>query len=1030
MEVIRNLYDKFVGGITGDETHFLPSWTEVDDSGANRLRTADLLVNQIQSFSQELELPPEIAAVPRVPVPLVSASFLWPFGGAAHPANTDSPFLKGGPFPGELGDGFLNRLIKEAVPADRALEHYRQHDLGGPAALNRRYELIIEQQRSRDEACGFAIAPEIEKYFQAESLFLSPHHPGMRITRALAAQCFDRMGVPRDCTDRLARSLKRSPFPQVELPIHPAVARHFGLSYIDRETGFYWHGEGRFTWEQWVLRYMTYTWSPALFEGWTIASSNPGSARRLLSSALQDLPDSPLAHAGMAKALQAAHELEAAWPHITEAVRLAPEDPEFARVAAFIASGLHRRHEAVRFAMAAASFDPGSLGGLQLLARLQEDDGDFAGAEETRRTTVLLHPHHSGLVTDLGTTLARLDRLVEALACYQRGWELAPNEAGPYFGASNVLAKLERTEEAVNAVETALRLRPGVAAYFSHYGHLLLRLGRRQDGIAAFSTALELDPHNAGIHNLLADLMQRSKDGLKHAMEATRRAPAEPHYQVKEAQLLARHLRLPEAIEAYQRAIALLPDNLALHSELGALYVRLDRLEEAAFELKSALDPDAPSVKSVTDLSSVLMRMGRFEEAKKLVDHTVRLQPEEALLTTLQAEIGDVIAGRKFAEVESIFIAFEATEIIPCREFTAPACVRYTNFPEMNPTFGSHHVDLLYVEKKRWVPAVSLCQLPANAHLAVPNGEEFIPLVGTTVVAEQLRHDWIDKNLDDALAACTRREVVDEPAVLIGRYGVRTWGHWLGELLPKVVAVESRWPGRFRYILPDRFVTDPVHITAMQSLAYYGIGRERLILLPPKAMYSCPNLYVVTSAWSAERMLHPEVAMLMREHGPRDPEPSTGWLKAALLRRSTRTRNIRNIAAVESILVANGFALVDIEQLNFRQQVDLFRNSSAIACVLGSGLSGLMYAPRGIQILTIAPGEWGDLFFYSMMQERDAIFADVRGRTVATNRDDVGTSGFSVPTDALLAGLAAIRAGNATDDDGTNMPEALGAVSA
>jgi tetratricopeptide (TPR) repeat protein/capsular polysaccharide biosynthesis protein len=1034
MEVMRNLYDKVVGGITNDETYFLPSWTEVDDSGMKLLAHADLLVNQVQSFSRELDLPPGISAVRRISVPLVSASFLWPFGGAAHPSNTDSPFLKGGPFPGELGDGFLNRLIRDGVPADRALEQYRQHDLGGPAALDRRYELIIDQQRLRDEACDFSIAPEIEQHFRKESLFLSPHHPGLRITRALAAQCFYHMGAPRDCIEMLVRDLNRSPFPQVELPIHPTVARHFNLEYIHPETDFYWHGEGRFTWDQWVLRYMNYTWSPALFEGWTTASSEPQAARKLLSSVLETLPRSPLAHAGMAKALQAMHELEAALFHVTEAVRLAPEDPEFARIGAFVASGLGRREEAVQFAKTAATFEPGSIGNLQLLAKLQEDASDFNGAEKTRRTSVTLKPGSAGLVTDLGTTLSQLDRLDESLACYQRACEIAPNEAGAYFGASIVLARLGRTEEAIQQVETALRLRPGVGAYFSHYGHLLLRAGRRQDGIAAFLKVLEFDPNNAGVHHLLADLMLKehlSKEGLSHAAEAAKSAPTVPHYQVMQAQLLVRHLRLVDAIEMYRRAITLLPNDRNLHAELAALYFRLDRLEEASSELRLAIDPGALGAKPVSDLSAVLMRMGKFAEAKELVDHAVHQQPDEAQFRVLQAEIGDAITGRKLTAVESVFIAIEMDEIVPCQEFTAPACVRYTNFQELNPTFGSHHVDNIYVEKKRWVPAVSLCRLPANVRLAVPNGEEFVAITGATVVAEQLRRDWTDKNLDDALATCTEQGMIDEPAVLIGRYGIRTWGHWLGELLPKVVAVESRWPGRFRFILPDRFASDPVHVTAMESLVYYGIEKERLILVPPRMMYSCSNLYVVTSAWSAERMLHPEVAALMRERGPRDREPAPGWLKAALLRRSTRTRNIQNISEVEDILVAQGFAMVDVEKLNFRQQVDVFKNASAVVCVLGSGLSGLMYAPRGVKVLTLAPGEWGDLFFYSMIQERDAVFADVRGRTAATHRDGVGTSGFSVPTEALLAGLDAIGIGNATtENEVAHAPKNFGSVPA
>jgi tetratricopeptide (TPR) repeat protein len=1011
MEVMRGLYDKFVAGITGDETFFLPAWTELDDNGTKILETADLLVDQVQSFSREIVLPPAIAAVRRVSVPLVSASFLWPFAGSPHPSNADSPFLKGGPYPGELGDGFLNRLIKEGVPADRALEQYRRHDLGGPAALDRRYELIIDQQRLRDQGCNFLIAPEIEKYFRKEHLFLSPHHPGLRITRALAAQCLYHMGAPQRCIEMLIRELKRSPFPPDELPVHPEVARHFKLEYLRPDTDFDSRGEGRFTWEQWVLRYLNYAWSPELFEGWTIVGSDPTRARKLLSSVVEELPRSPLAHAAMAKALLALHEYEPALSHITEAVRLAPREPEFTRTGAFIASRMGRRAEAVKFAKEAATFDAGNVGNLQLLAKLQEDTADFAAAEETRRISVELRPNMAGLWGDLGTTLASLDRLDESLESYRRARELAPNEAGAHFGTSLVLARLGRTEDAILAVETAIRLRPGVAPYLSHLGHLLLRVARREDGIAAFKKALEFDPGNAGIHNLLGDLMLKdhlSKEGLCHAMKAADSAPSVPQYQVRVAHLLTRHLRLVEAIEAYRRAIALMPNDRTLHSELGALFVRLDRLEEAASELNLAIDPVAPTGKSVFDLGTVLMRMGRFTDAKDLVDAVVKLQPDEAQLRVLQAEIEDVIAGRRFAAVGSKFVAIQVDEIVPAMEFVAPACVRYTNFQEMNPTFGTHHVDNLYVEKRRWVPAVSLCQLPEHARLAVPNGEEFIAIAGTQILVEQVRRDWPDENLTDALAACTEHATITEPAVLIGRYGIRTWGHWLGELLPKIVAVESKWPGRFRYILPDRFGYDPVHVTAMESLAYYGLGKDRLILVAPRTTYTCSNLYAVTSAWSAERALHPEIAALMRELGSREREPATGWLNAALLRRSTRTRNIQNISAVEDILVADGFAIVDIEKLNFRQQVDLFKNANAIACVLGSGLTGLMYAPRGVKVLTMAPGEWGDLFFYSMMQERDAVFVDVRGRTVATDRDGVGTSGFTVPTEALRAGLRAI----------------------
>jgi tetratricopeptide (TPR) repeat protein len=1014
MGILRNLYDRFVTGITGDATYFLPSWNALDGQGAAALESADLLVDQVQSFSSEaMERPAGIASTPRIPVPLVSATFLWPFAGSAHPLNSDSPHLSGGPYPGELGDGFLNRMIKDEVSPEVALERYLQHDLGGPAALDRRYELIMDQQRQRDEVCGFSIAGAIEARFRQEPLFLSPHHPRLPITLILAQQCLSRIGAPQRSIDMLTRDIPKSLFPQDEQPIHPAVAKHFGLTYITNGTRYEWRGEGRFSFDEWVLRYMHYTWSPDLFEGYRAAGSDPVRSRRILCTVAERLPRSPLAKAGLAKACLALRDLEPAAVHIAGAIELSPKDADFLRVAAFIASGRARRDEAVAFAKASADLDGGNADGLRLLARLQEDAGDLVDAEETRRRFLDFKPNDADAWCDLGTVLSRLKRLDESLACYQRAIELNPVLAGGYFGASGVLAQLGRTEEAALAAERSIALRPGVSAYLSHFGHLLSRLGRSGDAIDAMLRALEHDPRNAGIHNFIADVTLKSdnlsKQALDHACRAAECAPDVAKYQVRFAQLLTRHSRLVEAVEAYGRAIDLQPRDWSLHFEVAAIMVRLGRLQEAAEEFALAWNCESPDPSVAFELAVVLSRMGRFAEAESAIARAIGAKPGEASFAMFKSELHDIIAGRRHALVEARFVAIESSLIVDSDTVTMPACIRYTNFTAVNPAFGRQHETSLYVERRRYVPDVRLCRLPVNTVLAVPNGDDFIPVAGYQVVDDQVRENWSHEDLVAAIESCTERQSIAPPCVLIGRYGVRTWGHWLGELLPKVVAVEARWPGRFGYVLPDRFAYDPVHDTAMQSLAYYGIDKDRLILVAPKTRYVCFELHVVTSTWSKERAFHPAIAALMRERGPRDQEPSPGWLKAALLRRATKTRNIANLAEVQEILVDHGFTMVDIERLNFRQQVDLYKNADTIACVLGSGLSGLIYAPRGVKVLTLAPGEWGDLFFYSMMQERDAAFTDIRGWTISTNPGGAATSGFTVPADALLAGLAAIE---------------------
>ena len=38
--------------------------------------------------------------------------------------------------------------------------------------------------------------------------------------------------------------------------------------------------------------------------------------------------------------------------------------------------------------------------------------------------------------------------------------------------------------------------------------------------------------------------------------------------------------------------------------------------------------------------------------------------------------------------------------------------------------------------------------------------------------------------------------------MIVARYGFGTWGHWIGELLPKIVTVEAAFPGRFSFAIP------------------------------------------------------------------------------------------------------------------------------------------------------------------------------------------------------------------------------------
>jgi tetratricopeptide (TPR) repeat protein len=1020
MQALKSLYDRFVVGYTGDQTIFLPSYKKEPDGVVSRdIADVTLFVEQIQELEQTTTLLDGHFAE-RCQVPLVSAAFLWPFAGEQHPSNASHPYLDGGPYPGELGDGFLNRLINRGLPANDAVAEYRTHQFA-EKSLNRRFELSIDRQRSRDEATGFSIASEIERFFRTDPLFFSPHHPGLRISRLLAEQCFNRIGVPQRCIDTLNIAMSRSPFPGDQLPVHPAVAAHFKLTYITEHTTYPLRGEGRFTWEQWVLRYMQYAWEPNLFEAAAVAESDPTRARDLMCDVLHRLPHTPLGRMALARALSRLGNADDAAKESAKAISLDPDDPTVWRVGALIATQRGLLDVARRLAVTAIAHDPADISNLNLLARVQEDLKDFASSEWTRRKVIWLVPHDAACHTALGTALMHQeDKLLEALIEYQRAIVIDPQHAGAHYGASIVLSRLVRHEESIEAVKHAIRLAPGVALYHSHLGHVLGRVGRRGEAILAFAHVLEFEPENAGVYGVLSDLLRqegRLDEALRHIARAIEIEPRTVRFLTRLADILAAANRPSEAIVPLRQALELQSDNGALRLRLGSIYAGEGRLEEAVMEFEEAARLDPKNAEPLQQLSRILERKGDLSGSQVLTNHARALQPDKTKLSGQKQERAADGVGRRFHLVPPRDLAQTLDCIIPATRSMTPKCLVYTNFMQLNPEFGAHHLARLYIDRERHLPEVSIYKLDPMVILAVPNGEEFIPFCGDKVVVDQVRPGWNDHDLQNARDACVRQDRIEGPALLIARYGIRTWGHWLGELLPKLVAVEAFRPNHFRYVLPNRFISDPQHATALESLSHYGIGLDRIILVSERTSYAASDLHVVTPAWSPDHMINPTVAELMRTQIAGCENPEGGPERVALLRRGARTRRLANLSEVELLLERRGWTILDIEAMNFPQQVDLFRNAKSIVSVLGSGLTGLIYSPLGVKILTLAPSHWGDLFFFAMMQERNAIMADIRGSSLATEPGMVATASFTVDLTELEIGLAALN-----DPEGSSQP--------
>jgi capsular polysaccharide biosynthesis protein len=100
--------------------------------------------------------------------------------------------------------------------------------------------------------------------------------------------------------------------------------------------------------------------------------------------------------------------------------------------------------------------------------------------------------------------------------------------------------------------------------------------------------------------------------------------------------------------------------------------------------------------------------------------------------------------------------------------------------------------------------------------------------------------------------------------------------------------------------------------------------------------------------------------------------------------------------------------MVEIGSLPFADQVATFAAAETVVSVLGSGLSGLLYAPSGVNVLTLAPSRWLDLFFFALMQNRDAHLADIRGPQDPADPRDAAVARFVVERQEIRLGLRAL----------------------
>ena len=284
-----------------------------------------------------------------------------------------------------------------------------------------------------------------------------------------------------------------------------------------------------------------------------------------------------------------------------------------------------------------------------LLARAQRQAGNAAAATATLKPLADKLPADAntigdprpmaGIAMEYGSLLVDGGRAAEAVPFYEKATVYHPRNPDAWKGLAKALDAAGRKADAQKALAQAAEMakplaRPTAAAAAAE-------AGAPQGGSPSATPAEQ--PLSDGLQKAL-QLMNQGQ--LEPALAAVRQEIAvskDPRARLIELRILLTLKRPDEAMKAANAALATDPANsdyIYLH---GASEMALQHFSSAEQDFRKALQIEPRHLASMDDLAVLLMRSNRRDEARKLLQQVLQINPQDKVAAANLAQLSSEV---------------------------------------------------------------------------------------------------------------------------------------------------------------------------------------------------------------------------------------------------------------------------------------------------------------------------------------------------------------------------------------------------